>query len=369
MIPADTPKGDPVKQKAIEIAITLAVIFTIIIWCVNILSPFLSVTIWGGIIAVAIYTPFKALRDKLGGRKKLALTIIVLLGFAVVIAPLWGFGSSILDSVSGLKEQAEAGALVVPQPADSVKEWPMIGARVHATWSDAASNMSAFLHEHSEQVKHYSRIVLDKVTGLGLGALQFMISILIAAGFLAGAESATGFMRRLYWRLAGERADGLLTLTVATVRSVAVGVLGIAAIQALLGGVGMAVVGVPAAGLLALLVLIVAVAQLPPWLILLPVSIYVFSVETTTVAVVFFVWSMLVSFADMALKPMFLGRGVDAPMPVILLGAIGGMIAAGIVGLFAGAVILALGYKLFEQWLALGGEPPALETAGESSAG
>ena len=43
---------------------------------------------------------------------------------------------------------------------------------------------------------------------------------------------------------------------------------------------------------------------------------------------------------------MLLGRGVDVPMLVILLGAIGGMMLSGILGLFIGAVVLALSYKI-----------------------
>jgi predicted PurR-regulated permease PerM len=113
--------------------------------------------------------------------------------------------------------------------------------------------------------------------------------------------------------------------------------------------------GVPGAGVWALLILVLAIAQLPPLLVLLPAILYVFSTgESTTVAVLFTVWSLAVSFSDAALKPMLLGRGVDAPMLVILLGAIGGMLHSGIIGLFLGAVILALGYKLFQNWMDAG---------------
>ena len=119
--------------------------------------------------------------------------------------------------------------------------------------------------------------------------------------------------------------------------------------------------GVPAAGLLAIIILVLAIAQLPPILVLLPVIFYVFSAESTTVGVIFMIWSILVAMSDAVLKPMLLGRGVDAPMLVILLGAIGGMITSGIVGLFVGAVVLALGYKLFQAWIQLA-EPETGET-------
>jgi predicted PurR-regulated permease PerM len=150
---------------------------------------------------------------------------------------------------------------------------------------------------------------------------------------------------------------------------VTIGVLGIAFIQAVAGGAGMMLAGVPAAGVWALLILIVAIAQLPPLVVLLPVILYVFSHnDSTLVAVIFAIWSVLVSFADAALKPMLLGRGVDAPMPVILLGAIGGMLYSGIIGLFLGAVILALGYRMFMVWLT-SGETPAGEPERETGTG
>jgi predicted PurR-regulated permease PerM len=135
------------------------------------------------------------------------------------------------------------------------------------------------------------------------------------------------------------------------VRSVAQGVVGIAVIQALLAGMGLLAIGMPAAGLWALLVLILAVVQLPPLLVLGPIIVYVFSYADTLPAIIFTVWSLLVSASDGILKPMLLGRGVAVPMLVILIGAIGGMLLSGIIGLFVGAVILALGYKLFIAWL------------------
>jgi predicted PurR-regulated permease PerM len=68
-------------------------------------------------------------------------------------------------------------------------------------------------------------------------------------------------------------------------------------------------------------------------------------------AVIFTVYAIVVSGIDNVLKPLLMGRGLDVPMPVILVGTIGGMLLSGVVGLFIGAVILALGYKLFTAWV------------------
>jgi len=125
----------------------------------------------------------------------------------------------------------------------------------------------------------------------------------------------------------------------------------VAIIQSVFAAIGLIAVDVPAAGIWALIVLFLAVIQLPPLLILGPIIIYVFSTAETPPAVIFMIWSILVSVSDTFLKPLFLGRGVDVPMLVILLGAIGGMISSGLIGLFIGSVVLSLGYKVFQAWL------------------
>ena len=349
-------------RTAVEIAVNLLLIFIILAWCLQILSPFISLIVWAGVIAIAMYKPFLKLQGLLGGSRKLAATVFAVVGLAVVIVPGWLFVDSILESATQFRTAVEAGTFEIPPPGENVKDWPMVGERVYTQWTDASDNLEQWLGDHAETVKAVVGGLFGKLAGVGVSVLQFVVSILIATAFLANAGSVGHGMSLLSRRLVGDRGDEFLKLSTSTVTSVAVGVLGIAFIQAVLAGVGMVAVGVPASGILALVVLILAIAQLPPWLVLLPVIFYVFSVEdSTVVAVVFAVWSIAVSFADMVLKPIMLGRGVEAPMLVILLGAIGGMIMSGIIGLFVGAVVLALGYKLLEAWV-------TQDTSGEEAA-
>ena len=360
MIPTHNPKTgpgqDPVEQ-AIEIAIRLGLLLLLAIWCLSILKPFVSVGLWGAVIAIAMGTPFLKLQEKLGGRKKLAVPIFILAALAVILVPSIMLSDSLYQSATNLGKGITEGTLHIPPPNDSVKEWPVVGEKVYTAWSQASENIVAFVTKHRESLSAFGRKLLGAAAGVGGAILQFVVATLIAGMFLANASSSGVAMRNLSNRLAGDYGDELIDLSISTVRSVAVGVLGIAFIQAMLGAAGMMFVGVPAVGLWALAILVVAIAQLPPILILGPVAIYVFSVESTTVAVVFLVWSILVSFSDMVLKPLLLGRGVEVPMLVILLGAIGGMISAGIIGLFLGAVVLTLAYKLFIAWLGLDAEP------------
>jgi predicted PurR-regulated permease PerM len=83
----------------------------------------------------------------------------------------------------------------------------------------------------------------------------------------------------------------------------------------------------------------------------LPAIVFAFAVKSTTVAILFTVWFIIAGLSDAALKPMMIGHGLEVPMPIILLGVIGGVIAYGLVGLFIGAVLLAVGYVLFREWL------------------
>ena len=356
---------DSPTTQAIEIAIRLVLIFLILAWCLQILSPFVSLIAWGAILAVAIYPLFLKLAEKLGGKKKLAVTLIVVIGIAAILIPVISLSGSLVESATNIGNQVTSGKVHISPPAESVREWPLVGEKTYAFWQQASVNLPALLEKYPNQLAGMGKKMLGLAASTGLGIFQFIISLIIAAAFLASAESISASMQRLARRLSGDHGEELLSMSASTVRSVAVGVIGIAFIQAVLGGLGMMFVGIPAAGLLAIFILVLGIAQLPPLLILLPVAIYVFSVETTTVAVIFLVWSMLVSFSDAVLKPLLLGRGVDAPMMVILLGAIGGMVTAGIVGLFIGAIILAVGYKLFQAWIELG--EPAAESESDTT--
>ncbi|KPK56910.1 MAG: hypothetical protein AMS21_12220, partial [Gemmatimonas sp. SG8_38_2] len=243
-----------------------------------------------------------------------------------------------------------------------VAGWPLVGEPLNDAWSLASTNLEAALERYEPQVKALAARLLSAMGGLGIGVLQFIISIIIAGVFLATSEAASKSAVRVANRFAGEQGEEFVVLADKTIRSVALGVLGVAVIQSLLSLIGMAVVNVPGAPVWALIVLLLAVVQLPPALVMLPVAIYVFTTTSTVPAVIFLIYALIVSGSDAFLKPLLLGRGVSVPTLVILIGAIGGVMRSGIIGLFVGAVVLALAYQLFVAWL---GEAPMVEQKAE----
>jgi len=350
-------------QRAIDTAIRLGVIAGVAYMCFLVLEPFILPVAWGMIIAVAVYPLHLRIAAALGDRHKAALSIFTLSALALLIVPTVLLVESILEAYQAGQAAYEAGTLRVPPPRDGVEEWPLIGERLHDVWAAASVNLTATLERFEPQVTQLTRGLLSGAAGAGMTVLHFVISILIAAALMANAEACHRVARSIGRRLAGEVGGDFVELSTATTRSVAQGVLGVALIQALAAGIGMLFVGVPAAGLWALLVLVLAIVQLPPLVILGPVIVYVFSANETLPAILFMAWGILVSISDTFLKPLLLGRGLDIPMLVILLGAIGGMVVAGVIGLFVGAVVLALSYTLLVSWLEQA--PPEPDAVGE----
>ncbi|VAX28464.1 putative membrane protein [hydrothermal vent metagenome] len=313
-----------------------------------ILKPFLILVVWSIIIAVGIYPIFLTLSKSLGDKKKLASTIIVLTALALIIVPSVLMLNSTVESVQDLKMDFEAGTLSVPPPSQDIAEWPVIGKSVYDIWSKASTNLESTLVEFEPQIKEFIPKLLDSIAGLGSTILLTIISIIIAGVLLLKPESSEETTHKVFRLLIGKDSKELTDITIMTIRSVVQGILGIAIIQSVAAGILMFAFGIPGAGLWALIVLFLAIIQLPPALVLVPIAIYGFGIMGTTPAVIFLILAIIISASDAFLKPLFLGRGIDIPMLVILLGAIGGVIVFGILGLFIGAVVLAIAYKMFQ---------------------
>jgi len=338
--------------RTMDAAIRISLLALLIFWCFNIVKPFILPMLWGAIMAVAIYPLFVKAHMKLGGREKLTATLITLTALAILIIPAVMLSGSLVDATQKMTAEYQAGTLSVPPPAETVKDWPLVGEKLDSAWRLASTNLEAALVKFKPQVEAVGKWFISAAAGAGTGILMFVISIIIAGAFLVYARSGSRALETVASRVLGDTfGKEFVDLAGATIRSVAQGVLGVALIQSILAGIGLMVIGVPYAGLWAMLVLLLAIIQLPPILILGPIIVYVFSVESTVPAVIFMIWSLIVSASDAFLKPLFLGRGMDIPMMVILLGAIGGMMFQGIIGLFVGAVVLAVGYTLFMAWL------------------
>lgn len=345
-------RGQDHWGKALDVAIRLSVIAFIVWSSVLIFSPFVVAVVWGALIAITVYPVFTRLKKRMGDRNKLAGTVFVLVILIVVSVPVVLLTESLIDGAVAAIHGIHEGTVVIPPPRESVREWPVIGKSLYATWASASTDMAATAEKLAPQLSGLGAKLANVFAGLASTGVQTLIALVIAGILVMSPPGRYANVYVIARRLAGEGGPKIVDLAVDTIRSVVKGVILVALIQGLLAAVGLAVAGVPGVGLWALLVTVVAVIQLPPLLILAPICAYVFQTNSVVIASVFTVWSILVSVSDSFMKPMLLGRGLQVPMLVILIGAIGGMLRSGVVGLFIGPVILAIGYTLFNAWIA-----------------
>ncbi len=349
-----TPRVEKDKafvNRALEATIRIGLVVLLLAWCFQIVRPFVIPVFWGMIIAVATYPGYSWLETKLGGRNVIAAIVFGILGFVLLIGPMVLLGGTLVDSAQNLAADLSDGSLTLPPPPGRVAHWPVIGESLYGFWELASTNLEEALGQVGPYLKTAGTWLVTMAAGAGLGILQFVFAIIIAGVFLANARGGTIATDAIALRLAGERGPEFADIAQTTVRSVARGILGVALIQSILAGLGFLAVGLPAAGLLALICLLLAVIQIGIFPILIPVVIHVFATSDTVTAVIFAIWCVIVGLTDNILKPFLLGRGAPVPMVVIFVGAIGGFLASGIIGLFVGAVVLSLSYTLFLAWL------------------
>jgi predicted PurR-regulated permease PerM len=354
--------GDNDRQfinRTVEAAIRIGVLAALAVWCFEIARPFLAPFIWGVIIAVATYPAYRMLEDRLGGRRIFAAVVFTIVMLVAIAVPSVMLGDSMADGAREAARAFQAGSLDIPPPPESVKSWPLVGEPLYAFWQLASDNIMQAVRELSPWIKTAGKWLLGAAAGAGIAALQFLLAILIAGALLAHAEVGGRASRAIAQRLSPERGLQYAEVAEQTVRSVALGILGVALLQGLLAGLGFLVAGVPGAGLLTLVCIVLGVIQVGVVIVVIPVVIYLFATADTFTAVAFLVYAILVSPIDNILKPLLLGRGVKVPMIVVFIGAIGGFVNSGIIGLFIGAVVFTLGYQLFRAWLG-SSEPQAI---------
>jgi len=334
-------------QKTLNTTLRIGFIFLLFFMSFLFLKPFIIPIFWGIIIAVATFPIHKKLSKFLKNSEKLSAFILVLIGILIIIIPSLMFTSSTIESIIEIAKNFNQGTISVPAPNKNIAEWPLIGDTIYNTWDLAHQNLSKLITKLGPQLKELAPSIAQTAGGLIGTIVIFIISIIISGALLVNANNASKISKAIFITLAGPEGEEFSNLASSTIRTVVQGVLGTAIIQTLALSLGLFLVDFPGAGIIAVIILIFAIAQLPVMLLALPIIFYVFSYAGTTTAVIFAIWTVIWGISDNIIKPMLMGRGMDIPMIVILLGAIGGMIYAGIIGLFIGAVFLAFSYKVF----------------------
>ena len=367
----DKTMANAISEALTSSLIGFSVIVITVLMCLWAFSPFLPIMLWALVLSIALFPVYLPLKNKLGGASGRAATMIVIVGLLLIGVPTFMMGSAFASQIFGFAEQLAQEQIQVPAPPERVVEWPFVGEKLFAAWSAASVDLPAFLERLEPQLAAFGKWLLGVAAGTAGAVFQLIGALVISGIMLAWSEEGSHAMRRVFVRFVGASdGPGLQDIITKTVRSVATGIIGIAFITSFLMGVIFVLAGIPAAGVLAVIALFLGIMQIPVSLVaLVGIALLWAGDHSTVFNVVFSVLMLAGSMIDNVLKPMLLGRGIDVPMPVILIGALGGMMSGGILGMFIGSAFLAAGYQVFIGWVDRGVESLAEEAGSKPVVG
>ncbi|MFQ6180612.1 AI-2E family transporter [Sinorhizobium meliloti] len=353
--PTSPVRDDPAGRSSIEAKITeiarIGIVGLFAYWSLTLIAPFAIILIWSAILAVALYPAYFALSVMLGQRPRLAATLITLVCLVIIVGPLAAIAISFAEGVQALLARLDEGSLLVPVPPESIRNWPLVGERIHAGWSMASDNLEAALRQIEPSLLQAGSKVLGKLASIGIDLLGFVVSVLVAGFLFRSGERLAETAEGLADRVGGDRGVGFVRLAAATIRNVARGVIGVALLQAFLCALVLHLFKVPAPGAIAFMVLILCIVQIGPALVLVPVMIWAWVQMDFGPAVLLTLLLMPLFIIDNVMKPILVARGLSTPTLVILLGVLGGTLSYGLIGLFLGPIILSVFHDLLMIWM------------------
>lgn len=332
----------------------LAIIVVLVLGCYLVVRPFLTAFIWGAIVAISTQGLYARLLDWLGGRRALAATLTTLGLVTVLLVPIAALALGVADQWGALSERLSAllqgGA---PPPPAWLDRFPLIGHSVTQYWRSVLSQPGRLEQDLRPLVRPVRDFLVSFLAGVGSGVLEFTLALVIAGLLYVWGADFGKMLARVADRLGGKTARRQLVVVESTVRGVFRGVIGTSAVQGLLAMFGFWVSGVPSPILLGMATFFLSVLPGGPILLWLPAALWLNGRGDHAWAIFLAVWGLLiVGSADNVVRPLLIGQGTEAPMVVIFLGVVGGVLAFGFLGLFIGPTLLAIAYNLLQDWIA-----------------
>ena len=344
-----SPRLSASNEELVVLAIRIACLALLGYWSLILITPFLTIIVWSVIITVALYPIFAWLADRLHGHRALAAIAMTVFTFLVMLGPVTWLALSLAQTVRTLIARFGDGSVTIPPPSAAVQAWPLVGEKIFELWQLASTNLRAVVIEAAPHLKPLGTSLLNAAGSVGINLLKFIVALVIAGFLLIPGPSLIHSIKNVLGRVAAGRGEEFVDLAGATIRNVSRGIIGIAILQALFAGVGLLFAGVPAAGLFSFLVLLLGIIQIGPSLILVPLIIWSWFAMDMTTAFLFTLYMVPVNLLDNILRPL-VAKGLSTPMPVILIGVLGGTLVHGMIGLCVGPIVLSIAWQLLVVW-------------------
>ena len=342
------------EPKRLERTLSVVVLVLLLLGCLIVIRPFVSTLLWAVVLSYSAWPVYRRVLKLVGGRRTVAASLMTLGAALILLAPFLVVGFTLADNVKALTAASQkwiAGGL--PDAPAWLNRVPVVGPQATSYWQNLAGDSEKLLPELQRVLQPMSNWILSGGLKLGRGLVDLAMSILIAFFLYRDGGGLAERLTKAVERIDGERGRRLLELAGHTVRSVVNGILGTALVQGVMAGIGFLIAGVPGAALLALLTFFLSVVPVGPPLIWIPASVWLFQQGSPGWGVFMIIWGLGVSTVDNVVKPWLISQGSEMPFLLILFGVLGGALAFGFIGVFLGPTLLALGYRLIQEWFAL----------------
>lgn len=340
------------NEKA-ERKIGFAIVLILLAGCLLVLRPFVSALLWAAVLCSASWPLYSRLLQFVRQRRTVAALLMTLGMVLIVLLPLIIVGTTLVDNVNELtaatRRWVEAGP---PSPPEWLGKVPVIGAKAVDSWQNLAGDTGKLMESVKGWIPTVSGWLLKGGILLGNGLVQLALSIFIAFFLFRDGVAVADKLSAAVRRLGGDKGARLLTVASKTVRGVVYGILGTALVQAVLAGIGFLVAGVPGAALLALLTFFVSVVPVVgTGLVWIPASVWLFHQGSPGWGIFMIIWGLIVGNVDNVVKPWLISQGSNMPFILIFFGVIGGALAFGFIGVFLGPTLLAVGFRILQEWM------------------
>ena len=343
----------PRRSLELERYAALAAVLLLVLGCYLIVRPFLTAFLWGGIISLSTRGLYRRCLGLVGGRSKIAAALTALCLVALLLLPAVALAANLTDAVPLVKEKIDAvlaGGL--QEPPAWITGIPLLGSRAANWWREMAADPERLREQLRPYLGPLKDFLVAAAGGIGIGVLEFALSLFVAALLYVNGDRFAQVMDRVAERLGGSFAQRQVAVVRATVRSVFRGLLGTAAVQAVLAMIGFWISGVPHVFLFGMGTFFLSVVPGGPTVLWLPAALWLNAKGSGGHAIFLGLWGLIVvGGSDNFVRPLLIGKGTEAPMAIIFLGVIGGVLAFGFLGLFIGPVLLTVAYNLFREWM------------------
>jgi len=385
------PTENSQSSARLEQILGLVILFLLLLGCFTVLKPFLTALMWAAILSFSLWPLHRRLLVRLKGHRTIAALITTFAIAMLLIGPFVLMGFSVADDARALsaatRKWIDAGP---PHAPIWLGKLPVVGKKAADYWEELAQDARELIEQikKSGAATDETNVVVvevqspettivtepqrgSKLAGLGAklinwsrswlpraglaigsGMMEVGLSVFLAFFFFRDGEAAAARLRAGVKRIAGDRGQHLVEVAGGTVRGVVYGILGTAVVQGLIAGVGFLIAGVPGAMLLGLLTFFLSVVPMGPPLVWIPATIWLFSQGRTGMGIFMIIWGIGVSSIDNVVKPWLISQGSAMPFVLIFFGVLGGALAFGFIGVFLGPTLLAVAYRLIEEWSA-----------------